>query len=322
MRLAISLALLIGTLIGVASPQQPEITAEQSLVWIYKQDLGGRRFDKALGFVIAPGQVATAFQAIDEAARLEIKFADGRQATSRDIIACNRLQDWALIKVDTGRTPALPKIESGAERYSAFNVDADGTRTISQINVTGRRTIPGFGERIQIQPAPSRDAVGGPLLTQNNLAAGIVGGSVTPGNRIPAEPVNEATPIAAIPSTVAGRPATLQTLLDSGVLTPPTVPNPSLISAELTKTSDKLAWVHTVWQKKSRAGNGEVTVKVYDVRNRLLVDRTPQKISLTETTPLRVPFEFSLQKFTAGVYRIDVFWNDQPVWRTFLTLTD
>jgi hypothetical protein len=322
MRLGISGALLICILTSQASPQQTEITAEQSLVWIYKQDIAGHRTDKSLGFVIAPGQVATAFQAIDEAARLELSFADGRQATSREILACNRLQDWALIKVDTGRTPALRRIESGAERYSAFNVDADGTRTISQINVTGRRTLPGFGERIQIQPAPSHDAVGGPLLTQNNLVVGIVGGSVMPGNRIASEPVNEATPIAAVPTTTAGRPATLQTLLESGVLTPPVTSNPSLISAELSKNSDKLAWVHTVWQKRSRAGNGEITVKVFDVRNRLVVDRTPQKISLSETTPQPVPFEFSVLKLSAGIYRVDVFWNDQPVWRSFLTLTD
>jgi len=327
------------------------------MVWVYKLDDGGRRADTSLGFVIAPGQVATAFQAIDEATRLEVEFADGRKVGSREIWACSRLQDWALVKVDTGSTPALRRVESGAEtngeRYFLFNVAGNGARVIGAANLSGRRTVPGYGDRIQIQPSPTREAAGGPLLTSNGLVAGIVGGSVTPGSRIsplimsenpelwpPSNAEIAVTPIAVVPVLTSGKSARFDALLDSGVLTPPIAPNSSLISAGLAKSifknpndgeakqssefshGDKIAWIYTAWQKKSRNGKGEVTAKVYDARNRLLVDLTPQTISLPDAARVRVPFEFALQKLAAGVYRVEILWNDKPAWRAFLTVTD
>ena len=52
------------------APTLDEIYASvgKSLVWIYKLDAAGGRADTSMGFVIAKGSVATAFQAIDECA--------------------------------------------------------------------------------------------------------------------------------------------------------------------------------------------------------------------------------------------------------------
>jgi hypothetical protein len=343
-RIAATLMILLWAVVSARAADNT--TAARSVVWIHKLDEHGQRVDTSLGFVIAAGQVATAFQSIDAATRIEVEFPDGRKAVVRDVWACDRLKDWALLKVDTGNTPALARAEGGdvrtGERYLVFNVESNQARTIGGVEIAGRRTIPGFGDRIQLQPPPSREAVGGPLLTTAGAVAGIVGGSVTPGSRSNKQWNAEiaAVPIAVVRVVSGGKPASLEVLLDSGVLTPPLVTMRSLVSAgvarSISKTptglstkdasefshSDTVAWIYTLWQKKSKTGKGEVSARVYDPRNKLLVDLTPQNISLPEAAPALVDFRVALQKFTPGVYRVDVLWNDQPAWRTFFTVTD
>lgn len=332
-------------------------SAGRSLVWIYKLDDSGLRIDTALGFVIAANQVATAFQAIDGAARVDLEFSDGRKVTTDQVWGCDRMQDWALLKADTGATPVLERMESGkipvGERYVVFNVQGEHARVIGGVDITGRRTVPGFGDRIQLAPSPAREAAGGPLLSPSGLLAGIVGGSVLPGSRFSLRDMSvspaiwsrmtaesAAVPMAAIPKLSAGESKNFRELLDQGVLTPGLTPSPSLVyggSARAiskaandmtTKDSsefshrDKTIWVYTLWQKKEKIGKGIVSGKVYDSHNRLLVDAAPKKISMDERVPLRIAFDFPSANFPAGVYRVDVLWNSQPAWRTFFTLVD
>ena len=332
-------------------------SAGRSLVWIYKLDESGLRIDTALGFVIAANQVATAFQAIDGAARVELEFSDGRKVVTDQVWSCDRMQDWALLKAATGDTPVLERMESGkipvGERYVVFNVQGERARVIGGIDITGRRTVPGFGDRIQIAPSPAREAAGGPLLSPNGLLAGIVGGSVLPGSRFSLRDMSvspaiwsrmtaesAAVPITAVPKLSGGESKSFRELLDQGILTPGLTPSPSLVyggSARLlsknandmsTKDTsefshrDKIIWIYTLWQKKEKVGKGIVSGKVYDSHNRLLVDAAPKKISMDERVPLRIAFDFSSANFPAGVYRVDVLWNSQPAWRTFFTLVD
>jgi hypothetical protein len=230
-----------------------------------------------------------------------------------------------------------------------FNVEG-AARVIGGVDIAGLRDAGVFGQRIQIAPNPAREAVGGPLLTPAGLVAGIVGGSTLPGARItrmaaslsralwtPAADDIAATPITSLPNT-ATEPATLQQLLERGVLTPPLTPSASLLyggsAKSVPKTMDtpadagefshldQVAWIYTLWQKKDKEGKGSVAAKVYDYRNQLLIDVVPRKVSLYERAPLRVAFDFPLKNFAPGTYRVDVLWNGQPAWRTFLKITD
>jgi hypothetical protein len=332
-------------------------TIGRSLVWIHKLGDDGRHTDTALGFVIGKDQVATAFQAVDATTRLEVVFNDGRKVVSNEIWDCNRFQDWAVVKVDTGTVAALRRMENGTvpvgERYILFNVEREQTRVIGGVDISGKRTATGFGDRIQISPLPTQEAVGGPLLTPMRLVAGIVGGSLHPGSRFSrfAMSVSPAlwsrltadvsvTPIGALSSHGDLPAATLQSLLDQGILTPPLNPSASLAyggsARALSKTPndmttqdasefshrDQVAWIYTLWRKKDKTSKGLVSAKVYDSRNHLAVNVVPKKISLAEKLPMRVAFDFPLAKFAAGVYRVDVLWNGEPAWRTFITVTD
>jgi hypothetical protein len=143
-----------------AAPKPPTMddifrNASRSMVWVHKIDAAGRREDTALGFVTGKNRVATAFQAVDAATKLQLEFSDGRKVETDEIAACSRTGDWALIEADTSAIPALPsgdpKLVSVGERLIVFNVE-NGARAIGGVDISGRRMVPGFGERIQISP--------------------------------------------------------------------------------------------------------------------------------------------------------------------------
>jgi hypothetical protein len=332
-------------------------SAQRSLVWIYKLDEAGRHTDTSLGFVVGPDRIATAFQSIDETLKVEVEFADRHKAICEEVWACDRFQDWALLKVQTDQVPPLANSEGTlvpvGERYLVFNVEKEDIRVIGGVDITARRTVPGFGERIQLSPFPASEAAGGPLLNPNGMVVGIVGGSITPGSRFSRRAMSvspglwsklnaetAATPINVLPPPNRFQPASFQSLLDRGVLTIPLTPTPSLLyggsarsvgkrSNDLSTTDasefshrDQFAWIYTLWQKKDKNAKGVVSAKVYDSRNRLVVDVTPKRVSLPGGPPLRVAFDVPLDKFSPGVFRVDVLWNDQPAWRTFFTVTD
>ena len=343
---------------GPKLPTLDEIyaSAGQSLVWVYKLDDTGRRTDTSLGFVSAQNQVATAFQAIDGAKRVEIEFRDGRKVTTDEVWTCDRLRDWALLKADTGSTPTLQRTDTEkvpiGERYIVFNVEG-ATRVIGGVDITGRQAVPGFGERIQIAPSPALEAAGGPLLNPSGNVVGLLGGSVMPGSRISRHDMSvspalwsrvnsemSVVPISLVPNFGGSQFTAFQSLIEKGVMTPPITPMPCLVyggsARSLSKNPndmttrdasefshrDQVIWIYTLWQKKDKTGKGFVSGKVYDGANRLLVDAAPKKVSLDERVPSRIAFDFAPANFPAGVYRVDVLWNSQPAWRTFFRIVD
>lgn len=342
-----------------APPKLPTLdelysVAGKSLVWIYPLDASGHHMDTALGFVIAKDSIATAFQAIDSSRRFEIVFADGNKVDTDEVWACNRLQDWALLKADTTGIPALAMALNESvpvgERYIVFNVESSA-RVIGGVDITGKRSTGVFGDRIQIAPSPAREAAGGPLLNPKGQVAGIVGGSTVPGSRFgklaismnPALWSRHSEDVAATPISLLPAQRTdvqkLSDLIDRGVLTPPLVLSASFdyggsarnisknplgdtVDASEFSHADQVVWIYTLWQKKTKESKGIVAAQVYDYRNQLLVDVVPKKVALVESRPVRIAFDFPLKSLSAGTYRVDVLWNGLPAWRTFITVTD
>ncbi len=188
----------------VAPPPPSALTLDQiyrlapSIVWVYKLDATGRRFDTASGFVSGKGEITTAFQSIDGAANVEVAFADGQRRPITGVRAHSRLQDWAVLTVDTGSAPPLKPAPPTytvpiGERMVHFSVENDA-RAIAGI---------AFGDRWPLQPPTSPAAVGGPLLNPFGEVIGIIGGSTTPGvralDRANASPPGSSTPNPASP---------------------------------------------------------------------------------------------------------------------------
>lgn len=318
-------------------------------------DATGHRSDSASGFVIAPNLVATAFQAIDSAAKLEVEFSNGRKLTISEVRAWSRSADWALLNVSTGSAPPIPRGNpqriSIGERLIVFNVESSG-RVIGGVDISGRRTIPGFGERIQISPEVATEAVGGPLLDLSGHVVGVLGGSSNPAARVPASSLmmnyavwrsfqlaNAATPITSLSDNAPSGDKTLQDLAADGTMTTPLVPMHELLyggtSNEMPKniggltprdvtdftTRDAQIWVFTMWAKKGKISKGEVSAKVYDPSNQVRVTIAPKKIGLQEVQE-RLAFSFPPTTLKPGIYRIDILWDGQAVWRTFVRIQD
>ena len=336
-----------------AAPRLDDIyrNSQRSMVWIHKLNLEGRRVDVSSGFVSGQDRVITAFQAIDSADAIEIEFSDGRRTKTENLLGANRLQDWAILSVPTANIPALPISTATdlpmSDHYLVFSLEPGLNRTFGGVDITGRRQDQLFGERIQLAPILAAETAGGPLLNMTGQVVGLLGGNVTPGGRFDerSEPTRSpywaltSNPGSAIPMSLVHEmpPSTFADLRAAGQLSSPIHPHPNFQSGETVPTpkkgqvvgyrmvtqfsrQDSISLV-TDWRKEEKEGKGAVDVKLYDAQNRLLVTMPPKKMSLSNTKTT-LQSDFSLPNAPRGTYRIDVRWNEETVWRTFITITD
>jgi len=163
--------------------------------------------------------------------------------------------------------------------------------------------------------------------------------SVNPALHVAASMVAAATPMASIPPKERDAASALSDLIGKGTLTAPLSDMEGLIyvttSLDVNKLAgdplprdtcefshqDKQVWVTSEWRKKGKVSKGLLAAKVYDDQNRERIAISPRKVSLPVDL-MRSTFSFPLEGLSPGVYRIDLFWDGSPVWRTFLRVTD
>jgi hypothetical protein len=325
-----------------------------AVVRIYKLDDAGRRIDASSGCVIGPNAVATAFQAIDMTATLEIEFADGRKARSSEILDASRLDDWAIIKVDTAAVSPIPRGDAAGVavggRLAAFAIDA-GTRVMLPVDVGAVSAPSGYGLRIRFSPPAGTEAVGGPVIDESGRVVGLLGGSLTPGARLPQTvreqyprllieaAGNTASAVSLLPVTIPSAGKTLAELQASGVLTAPVTPMPEFdyggVTKQLPKAVDQIARddrefssrddiqaiVYGLWRKRGKLSKGEASGAIFDATNHERGSLPPKKISLKDEGE-RISWTFSPKGLPAGYYRIDLRWNGVPAWRAYFHVID
>ncbi len=345
-----------------AAPKRPSLdeiykTAGASLVWVHSLDGNGRRIDSASGFVGAPQQIVTAFQAIESANHLEIEFADGRKVKSEEIWTCDHLQDWALVKVDTGGAAPLRRAVGDSvfvgDRLITFNGGPEKGRVIGGVDIVGSRSVPGFGQRLQFDPNLTAESVGAPLLNLEGDVVGMIGGTVTPGLRGNRRhtPVtgpyygasgswNTAIPIALLPGDVVQPPRTLRALLDAGLLIPPVQPFSSFLyggtAREISKSDamvapaeaneftrlDRQVAIYSFWQRNDGPARGVLSAQIFDSANRVVATLAPTRIDLPSRVPVRQHFSLNPAALKGGFYRVDLLFDGRPVWRTYFRVVD
>jgi hypothetical protein len=291
-----------------------------SVVRVHKLDDAGRRFDTSSGFVVAPNTIATAFQSIDTAARLDVEFGDGHHVQTDAVLAVSRLDDWAILKADTGAVPPIPLGDAQAvpvgAHLAAITLDAD-TRTVVPVSVGAVSAPPGYGARIRFQPDASRDSLGGPLIDERGRAVGILGGSQTPGSRFGTRLMdqnewmyrlrpdgNAATAIGNTLLTLPAAPRTLQDLKGAGILTPPVKPMVEFSMAgaatalpkdpanrrvtdvfEFSASSDSQVIVYSYWTRRAQVPKGEVALTKGEV-SATIIDASNKTRAVS--TPIKV----------------------------------
>ena len=342
------------------APAETYKTALAATISIDRLDGKGERSSTGgSGFFVADGLVLTAFQVINGASRLRIIFADGRKLDTDQVVAWNRWQDWALLKVDAAAPGRLERAPANSwavgDRCFTLDVPAEGNRVIVDESIVGMHAFPQAGDRLNLSATPLASATGSAVLNEYGEVIGVLGGSVQPGLvvRSPLDagsglaPLREgslATPITLVPSTPPADPArTLDQLASANEFVPLVVKQQSLLYGVLSLPSkpskvkgalpstanqksefsrrDGQVQLQLVWNPAEK-GNPEITLMVYDMSNHAAVKSPTARVKFSPGQYLTSTWYFNVGPLAPGTYRVDVLQGSLPIWRDYFRLTE
>ncbi|MFZ0910551.1 MAG: serine protease [Candidatus Acidiferrales bacterium] len=352
---------------SVRAPATPaEIYAKASAASVFIQKLGvnGEQLSVGSGFLVSDGVVVTAFQVIDGASKLRVILGDGRHVVVDDVAAWNRRGDWVVLRVPADNLPVLlrAKVDSWnvGDRCFALDSPSEGSRSLAAGTVTGKGSVPGAGERINISMFLSDAGIGSPLVDEYGDVIGLIGGRLVPGvSALEAatagytELVGTATfsagslavPITVIPTAADGKSASLAELARTGQFISQVNAKDAVIYGMFTSRvewtngfvrapngrttfsrNDANLFVVISWQiaattQSKKKTLGMTALRVYDVDNQLRAAGDPQKVQRSPNSATQTVAKLSLANLPPGIYRADVLFNDDIAWRGFFRVT-
>ncbi len=320
-------------------------------VFIEKFSAAGERVRVGSGFFVGGGLVLTAFQVIDGANLLRLVLPDGRRVETNQVLTWNRRQDWALLGVEPTATARLSFAKPGSwavgDRCFSLDSPAEGNRTIVECGVIGQNDFPQAGARFNLSFSPSQQAIGGPVLNEYGELIGVVGGSLLPGASAYEETHFGYPPnVLAVPISLVSlppddrRPTSLDELARNGQFIPLLVgqrnvmratlalgvdrtwnsPRPIEEKSEFSRREGKMV-VFLAWYPKQKR-KGLASVRVYNLDNKLLFESKPLKINLQLNQFLYTTWDITFGNMSPTIYRIDVYLDADPIWRTFFRMTE
>jgi len=327
-------------------------------VFVDKLDADGAPVSRGSGFFITPSQILTAFENIDGASNLRIVFPSGQTAPSNEVLAWNRWQDWAVLKVDSAQAAPLKlaaaKSWNIGDRCYSLGA-ADGGRTILSGGIVGQSNQSPVGERMTISIVAAPDEIGGPVINQFGEVIGMIGGNVLPGvaftNSSPSVSApgslapSYSAPGVTIPAEIVKIPPASQTartlgqLFATGVFFPPLTANDQVGFAALALQIDRRngpAWPRDVrsqfslgqqsmsifvnWKGKAKY-KGTANVHFFDLESNEIAHTSPLKVNIHPGHIDSAYWTVALKTFSPGIYRVDVDLGDAPAWRQFFRIT-
>jgi hypothetical protein len=316
-------------------------------VLVEKLDSKGQPFVASSGFFVDDGVVLTAFRAIDGAHGLGIRLANGTHFPLDSVLAWNRRQDWALLKIDGGKSALLPKangtpLNIGDHCYW-LDVKAGGGALISEGQIVGKEEHADWGERISISGPFNSTATGGPLLDEHGAVLGLLGGELPEIQRRTGGETftltGTAVPIHLVRSASNPVLTPLQTLWATNQFTMPVTAlrdvsygmitqgksqkskglRPKELKVDFTR-SDEFASVVIAFQGIESLKN-TAQLQVYDMDNRALNHSDPIKINLRSGEIQERVWTFPLS-MQPGLYRADVTVGEEVAWRQYFRVRE
>ena len=313
------------------------------------------------GFFVAPGLVLTAFQVIDGDVSLRAVMPDGKATEVTEVVAWNRRQDWAIIKVPSAQNAVLPaaKPDSWAvgDRCAFLDMAGPGNRIIAEAAIIGKNSFPGAGDRINLDRASSTEGIGSALLNEYGELVGVVGGNLIPGigsvegqrlgyptNILGAPAIYHgamATPAGLITIPPADAPATsLADLARTGQFLPPLVGRENVVYGTMTDkvikqygllraTNEKFefsrhngtATAFLNWVPDEKR-KGQTTFVVYSIDNQPIAESPASNIDLQAGKTVFWSATLNIASLPIGIYHVDVLVNQVPMWRTFFRVVE
>ncbi len=335
--------------------------AVAATVSIEKVGPAGEKLDTGSGFILRDNQVVTAFEVIDGATELRIALPGGRKLSTTQVLAWNRWEDWAVLRVEGAAARGLETAVSNSwnvgDRCFALDAPAEGNRVIVEGSITGKLTAPDAGERLNIGMLLETSATGSAVFDEYGNVVAVVGGGLLPGAgslrgtrfEYLAYEMNPrgllrggiAIPISrvAVPPTDAVW-ATFEDLQAKGQFVPPLLAARHVAMSSLGRKLDKDSPIPRVLDERVEFPRGEpelamlvvwepkdkvkttTTIRIYDVQNRSLARSEPAKINLQPGKRVQTTWKMPINNLPPGIYRIDLVLGEQPAWRAFFRITE
>ncbi len=301
------------------------------------------------GGVLADGGIYTAVGVLDEAAAIRVRTATAAQIEIGTVLALNREEGWAVLPGDTAHAPGLAAAPEGSiavgNRCYSIESSASGGRALTNCTVSGRqpgsRGDNGFIVRFNMGPGTP----GAPVVNEFGELLGLVGANgmrveplrlsdVHSFSSLPDAPLIAIRSIRVSPGSVA---ETIATLEASGVLLTPLVGSEDIVSGGFARRLSKSNLVAPADQKDTfSAGEntffvfvnwlpaervkGTCLLRVYDASNHLIGESQPGKADYRKGQLTLSTWQLPIPP-NPGAYRVDVLFNDKPVWRGTVHVT-
>jgi hypothetical protein len=340
----------------ILTPAEIYSRAAAASVTIENIDAKGARRNIGTGFFVAPDQVLTAFQVIDNAVKVRVVGPQGNRIEVTNVVAANRRQDWIVLYVPLGVAPTLTTKAEWSVGDNAFLLDvpAENNRVLVQTSLIGQLNLDAAGTRINIADTVSRRAVGSPLVNEYGELIGFVGGSLLPGAAFIADLAfgartnslgvasrgTLAVPINLV-SDNSGGSTTIEGLFKAGQFIPALVSSQSVLNGVLARDVNTKADPPRTIEEKiefSRANpkgvvfitwlptekrKGYPSLRVYDLDNKMIGEYlNKKKITVTPNKLSYSLWDLSLAGLQPGIYRVDVLLDGDFVWRTFFRVIE
>lgn len=260
----------------------------------------GENVGAGSGFFIAPNMVLTAFENIDGATTARVTISDGTRLEAQGVLKFSRLNDWALLSVQAPKSPPLPaaadKSREVGEHCFSLDEPQAGNRTIVDGYITGQRTFPEIGDRVNLSFGVQPLASGSPLLngygevigmvvvrsmlpgsksldaTRKTLGLAYPGNLYGPDSPLPSQ-TQMAIPISPVHLTmIEGPPVSLAQLSLNGIFTPPLAGFENIIRGTVAKRVDRKGsdWEPVDQQFEYSRQNGQVVIFIiWSMREKL-----------------------------------------------------
>jgi trypsin-like peptidase len=333
--------------------------AGQASVFIDRLNSRGEKSGRGSGFFLGENILVTAFQVIDGASALRISLPNGQSAESSTVLAWNRRQDWAVLEVVAPGVSHLERAEksSPAVGDDVFLLDSpsEGSRTLAESQLVGAQDYPGAGKRLAISYGPSAAAIGGPLLNEYGKVIGVMGGTLLPGvSTLEGLRFGYSPGLLKIGGALRGvlgvpielvtlsppRKVSLADLARAGQFTPLLTQEDTILSGLLCKQIDRKSqlaqavgqssefhrsdaeiYVMVSWYIQGKR-KSQTTLEIFDMDNRAVYQTGPNKLNLEPRKVLSADWRVPVNQLAPGIYRVDVFLDGEPAWRSFFKILE
>lgn len=321
----------------------------------------GARRNVGTGFFIAPGRLVTAFQVIDGAAKVRVVTPQGNSVEVSEVVAWNRRQDWLILNVALGDINRVATLERAAtdswavgDRCYFLDAPAEGNQVLVETSVIGKQNLGVAGERLNVGDTPNRRAMGAPVLSEYGEVIGMVGAGLLPGAAFLEDMAFGArsntlggpsrgalaVPISLINES-SGSPTTIAGLASSGQFIPALAGSQSALSGTLARSVNRKTDPPQPIEEKrefSRADSSGVllmtwmpdekrkgipVLRLYDLDNRMLNEtQDKKKITVRPNKLSYTAWELTFANLPPGIYRLDVLFAGDIVWRSFFRMVE